>query len=306
MMRSLVVGGNGFLGSHLVNRLAASGDQVTVFDRFSSGTTGFRTEPRVTTLVGDFLSASDLEGAVEGHDRVFHFVSSTTPATIDNQPAADHRANVVPTIALLDACVDASVAAVYFASSGGAVYGDSAVERHAETDALRPVSPYGIGKMTIENELRRYRERFGLEHITFRIANAYGPGRFSDRGQGLIPIALRRIAAGEPVIQYGDGSMVRDYIYVDDLVDMIAQVADASPQHRVYNMGSGEGVTVRQVIECIARVTGRAFDVVTAPAPTPRVRRAVLDTSRFTREFGARRLTDLEAGIRATWSSLVS
>ena len=305
-MRNLVVGGNGFLGSHLVNRLAATGGDVTVFDRFSSPSTGFLPHPNVSTVRGDFLNADHLASAVKGHDRVFHFLSSTTPATANNDLATEHRRNAVPTLALLDACVEAAVSRIYFASSGGAVYGDTPAERHGETDSLHPVSSYGVGKAVIENDLRRYHEQFGLDYVVFRIANAYGPGRFSERGQGLIPIALRRIVRGEPVIQYGDGSMVRDYVYVDDVMDMIGQVIEGSPEHRVYNLGSGEGSTVREVIDCISAETGQSFDIVMEPPPTPQVQRAVLDTSRLTGEFGPRTLTDLATGIRSTWADLVS
>jgi len=305
MMRSLVVGGNGFLGCRLVDRLAAAGDEVTVFDRFSSEQPGFAAAPNIRMIAGDFSSSAGLAAAVAGQDRVFHFLSTTTPATVHDRAERDLLTNVVPTLALLDACVAAEIGTFYFASSGGAVYGDSAVDRHSEGDALRPVSPYGIGKATVEHYLRYFHRQFGLHSIVLRIANAYGPGRFSDRGQGFIPIALRRISRGEPVTQYGDGSMVRDYIYIDDLVEMVMQIAGRSPRHRVYNLGSGAGHSVRDVITSIRRVTGRDVEVRPGSAPIPPIQRVVLDTDRFTREFGARSLTDFDTGIRAMWTDLV-
>ncbi|MEO7720542.1 MAG: NAD-dependent epimerase/dehydratase family protein [Pseudolysinimonas sp.] len=305
MMRSLVVGGNGFLGCRLVDRLAASGDEVTVFDRFSSGLPGFSPAPNIRMIAGDFADCPDLAPAVAGQDRVFHFLSTTSPAIVHDKIETDLLTNVAPTLALLEACVAAEVRTFYFASSGGAVYGDSTATLHSESDALRPVSPYGIGKVSIENYLRYFQRQFGLQSIVLRIANAYGPGRFSDRGQGFIPIALRRISRGEPVTQYGDGSMVRDYIYIDDLIDMVIRIADASPQHRVYNLGSGNGRSVREVIECISRVTGRDVELQIGSAPIPPIDRVVLDTERFKREFGARTLTDFDAGVRAMWTDLV-
>jgi UDP-glucose 4-epimerase len=305
MMRSLVVGGNGFLGSRLVERLAASGDQVTVFDRFSSVGTGFTPADNIAVVTGHFGSSDELALAVHGHDRVFHFLSTTTPASALNETYTELATNVIPTLALLDACVAAGVRDFYFPSSGGTVYGDTPDAMHSETDALQPVSPYGIGKMTIENYLRYFHRQFGLNSVVLRIANVYGPGRFRDRGQGLIPIALRRILEGQSVVQYGDGTMVRDYIYIDDLIDMVMQIANGSPAHRVYNLGSGEGRSVRDVIDRISHVTERAIDLRVDAAPTPRVHRAVLDTTRFTDEFGARRLTDLDTGIRATWTELL-
>jgi UDP-glucose 4-epimerase len=300
----LVVGGNGFLGSHLVDALSDTGHSVTAFDRFSTGSPTFRS-PAVRMLAGDFLSRSDLDAAVTGHDVVFHFLATTTPATAQADPTLDIRTNVIQTIELLTACVEAGVRHVYFASTGGAIYGPQERSDFSELAPTFPISPYGIGKLTIEHYLRYFRATHGLQSTSLRISNPYGTRQHPNRKQGLIPIALRQIARGETVTRYGDGSMVRDYIFVDDLVRMIAPLADAEPVHDVYNLGSGRGSSVTEVLDAIGRVTGETFAVREVPTPATFVDRVVLDVARFDTEFGVRTPTSLEAGIAATWADVI-
>jgi UDP-glucose 4-epimerase len=299
----LVIGANGFLGSHLVEALAAAGHRVTAFDRYRSERPIFDGS-RATTMVGDFLNRADLERAVRGQDHVFHFLSTTTPATAESDPTLDLRTNVAQTVELLQACVAASVGRVSFASTGGAIYGSGSVAEHAETDPTLPVSPYAIGKLTIENYLSYFRVTHGLQSTSFRISNPYGGRQKANRVQGLIPIALRRIASGGTVVRLGDGEMVRDYIYVDDLVEMIVRTVDRSPAHPVYNLGSGRGHSVNEVLATLREVTAVDFAVEELPKPATYVDRIVLSTRRYVEEFGSVAFTDLADGVRRTWDHL--
>jgi UDP-glucose 4-epimerase len=303
MAKTLVIGANGFIGSHLVDALFLDGHEVTAFDRFRSERSNlFATDAR--PLAGDFLSRADIERAVSGQDYVFHFLSTTTPATAENDPTFDLRTNVAQTVELLEACVAASVKHFYFASTGGAIYGSQGQSQYFETDRALPISPYGIGKLTIENYLSYFKAKHGLSSTIFRISNPYGGRQRANRKQGLIPIALRQIALGEPVIRLGDGRMVRDYIYVDDLVSMIAHVVGKSPRHTVYNLGSGQGHSVAEVLESLRRVTDQDFEIVERPKPPTFVDRVVLDTTRFLSEFGAHELTSLDEGIARTYAEI--
>lgn len=303
MAEVLVVGGNGFIGSHLVDALSEAGHAVTAFDRFSAGTASYRSTT-ARMLPGDFLSRSDLEAAVIGQEVVFHFLATTTPATAEADPTLDIRTNVIQTIELLSACAAAGVRQVYFASTGGAIYGPQPLSDFSETDATLPISPYGIGKLAIEHYLRYFGATHGLRSTSLRISNPYGTRQHPNRKQGLIPIALRQILKGKPVVRYGDGSMVRDYIYVDDLVRMIAPLAEVEPLHEVYNLGSGRGSSVSEVLESIARVTGADFEIREIPTPATFVDRVVLDVERFDAEFGIRVPTALDDGIAATWADM--
>jgi UDP-glucose 4-epimerase len=300
----LVIGANGFIGSHLVDALARSGHEVSAFDRFRSDEPTF-TSAGVRLIVGDFLSRADIETAVTGQDFVMHFLSTTTPATAENDPTLDIRTNVAQTVELLESCVAAQVKHFYFASTGGAIYGSQGKSEYSESDRAVPVSPYGIGKLTLENYLGYFKAKHGLSSTIFRVSNPYGTRQRADRKQGLIAIALRQITLGRPVVRLGDGSMVRDYIYVDDLVQMISSVVGAETRHVTYNMGSGRGYSVNEVLASLQRVTGESFAIDEAPKPPTFVDRVVLDTRRWRDEFGEIALTSLDAGIKKTFDDMV-
>lgn len=299
MVEALVVGANGFIGSHLVDGLSLAGHHVTAFDRFSSRGPTFAADADV--VVGEFLNRADLEQAVQGKEMVFHFLSTTTPATAESDPTLDVRTNLAQSIELMEVASAAGVRHMYFASTGGAVYGVQGRERYAEQDPALPISPYAIGKLAIERFLAYFAATRGLRSTVFRISNPYGPRQHPHRKQGLIPIALRQILNGEPVVQFGDGTMVRDYIYVEDLIDMILPIVErGGGRHDLYNLGSGTGHTVTEVFDSLRRVTGIDFAIERRPVPPTFVDRVVLDTTRYTAEFGTPRFTDLDDGVRST------
>ncbi len=299
----LVVGGNGFIGSHVVDALAARGHTVSAFDRFGPERPQWVAEG-VTRVVGDFLNTGDLVRAVEGHDVVLHLLSTTDPATAEGDPTLDVRTNMLASIELFRACADAGVSRVYFASTGGAIYGDQPQEVFRETDLPLPVSPYAIGKLAIEGYLRYFGRKRGLGSTVFRISNPYGPRQNPRKRQGVIPIFLRQIAQGEPVTVLGDGSMVRDYVYVADLAEMVATAVTQGTREDLYNLGSGHGTSLRELLAAITAATGIEPDVRHAPQPATFVDHVTLDTSRFAAEFGAPELTALPEGIARTWEEI--
>lgn len=303
MANILVIGANGFLGSHLVDALSLAGHRVSAFDRFSTGILNFVAND-VRMIKGDFLSRSDIEDAVRGQDYVFHFLSTTTPVTAENDPTFDLRTNVAQTVELLEACVAASVQHFYFASTGGAIYGPQDKQEYKESDPARPISPYGIGKLTLENYLGYFKAKHQLISTSFRISNPFGSRQNTNRKQGLIPIALRQIALDEAVMRMGDGEMVRDYVYVNDLVRMITKFVGKRPKHAVYNIGSGTGLSVNDVLEALRRVSARDFKVLDVPKPATFVERVVLDTRRFDDEFGKVPLTSFDRALLQTYEDI--
>ncbi|MFO7690777.1 MAG: NAD-dependent epimerase/dehydratase family protein [Cryobacterium sp.] len=303
MAKAVVIGANGFIGSHLVDSLVSAGHEVTAFDRFSSRSPTFSPGP-VRLLQGEFLSRADLDEAVRGQDFVFHFLSTTTPATAEADPTLDIRTNVAQSVELLESCVSAAIQQVYFASTGGAIYGPQNKAEYAETDRALPISPYGIGKLSIEHYLHYFHKTHGLKSTALRISNPYGTRQKPNKKQGLIPIALRQIALGRPVIRMGTGSMVRDYVYVEDLVKMITPMVGLDTQHDLYNLGSGAGHSVNDIIASLRRVTDTDFDVHELPTPATFVDRVVLNTERYRSEFGQGELTALDDGIRLTYEEI--
>ncbi len=306
MAKCVVIGGNGFIGSHLCDELVRRGHSVLSFDRFSS-------EPRfvereIEVLEGDFLNRDDLKRALRGADFVFHFLSLTTPASAESDPTLDVRTNVSQSIELLQIAADERAQRVIYASTGGAIYGDGGDPVKDEDSATSPVSPYAIGKLAVEHYLRYFKQTRGLNHTTLRISNPYGPRQPAHRKQGLIPIALRRVRDGLPILLYGDGSMVRDFIFVTDVAYYAARIAENQPMFPVYNVGSGTGYTISQIVAAIEEVVGRSVEVDRRDVPPTYVAKVVLSTGRLRREFadGDHRDTPLMEGIELTWRSILA
>ncbi|GAB3753243.1 NAD-dependent epimerase/dehydratase family protein [Zhihengliuella somnathii] len=305
MKSALVFGGNGFIGSHVVDLLDRLGYSVTVFDRFSRATTY---TARVHEIHGDIRDSEQVSRALIGMDEVFHFLASTTPASKDTEATDDLESTVLPTVRTIEAAAKRGVGRFIFASTGGAIYSSATPGPYKETDDLGPVSAYGTGKLCIEKYLDLISSQSSMQSLIFRIANPYGTRQRPDRLQGLIPIALRRILVGKPLVRIGDGSMVRDYIWIEDLLARLEQLLSAAaPRHRVYNVGSGTGTRVNDVFGAIERVTGIRPVIETAPQPASFVQAVTLDMSRFNMEFDALpNTTSLEAGITKLWEEITS
>ena len=308
MANITVLGGDGFIGRHLVARLAGLTDEmhnIRVFSRFSNYKSGdrhpFQELSNVTIIPGDFSNRNEVSSAIEKADYVFHLISTTNPATSSEEPLAEVDTNIRFTIELLESCVYHKVKKVIFLSSGGTVYGDVDSSTINEQTLPLPRSPYGIGKITIEHYLRYFKHTHGLDYIVYRVANPYGPGQNIYGKQGVIPIFMRSLLTNSTITVYGDGTMVRDYIYIDDLINMITTSYAKSSQSEVYNLGSGSGVTINQIISTIEKCTGGHLKKIYTETPSTFVHKSVLDIQRFTQEFGFKHPLSLEDGIKRTW-----
>lgn len=300
MAKCLVLGANGFIGSHLVDELVKNGHKVRAFDRSKEAKYNFKANKSIEIVAGDFLNRHDLSQALKDIDYVFHFISTTTPATAENDPLIDIGTNIQMSVELFQECVKAGVKKVIFASTGGAIYGENSSENVKETTTPLPVSPYAIGKLTIEHYLRYFDRKFGLKGLVFRISNPYGERQSLISKQGVIPIFLQHIAKDEPITVLGDGSMVRDYIYVKDVAKMIAGSFETATKD-LYNIGSGQGLSVNDLVETMRHITGRPIEIKHADKPTTYVEKIVLDGSSFNMEFPGNTITPIEEGVLATW-----
>ncbi|MGC1176994.1 MAG: NAD-dependent epimerase/dehydratase family protein [Candidatus Saccharimonadales bacterium] len=300
MAKCLVLGANGFLGSHVTDALVKQGHSVRVFDRFKAGTYNFQEHADIEIAAGDFLNRHDIKQAVKDIEYVFHFISTTTPATAEDDPLIDIETNIQMSIELFQECVDANIKKVIFASTGGAIYGENSSEHVSENIMPLPISPYAIGKLTIEHYLRYFQRKFGLGGLVFRISNPYGERQSLMSKQGVIPIFLQHIAKDEPITILGDGSMVRDYIYVKDMAAMIVKSFEGAKED-VYNLGSGHGLSVNELVEAVRTITGKPVEANHAKKPTTYVEKVVLDISRYTDEFPNAPQTSIEDGLKATW-----
>lgn len=304
MAKCIVFGGNGFIGSHLVDQLVSEGHEVTCFDRFSDDHTQYES-PGVNKFAGDIMNQYDIDKALQDQEYVFHFVSTTTPATAENDPTLDIKTNIIASVELFEKCVKHKIKRVFFASTGGAIYGEQQEGQVKETDPTWPFSPYAIGKLTIENYLRYFYKKFQLDYTVVRISNPYGTRQGLNKKQGVIPIFLRNLVEDLPLVVYGDGEMVRDYIYVKDAVRMISAIMQKPAKYHIYNIGAGEGHTINDLIARIEAVTGHKPKVTSTEAPSTFVKKVVLDTNRFVNEFNLSPSTSLDEGIQETWKEIV-
>ena len=303
-MRVVVVGANGFLGSHLVDHLVATGHRVTAVDRFSSS-------PRFSANPHQIITTDDpgggaLDGVLPGVDAVIDTLGASTPLRSAENPHFDEEVTLPRTSRLLHACSKANVGHYYFASTGGAIYGDSSRETNSEDDPVNPTSAYAVAKWETELTLDGLRESGDLASTVWRLSNPYGPRQNPASGQGFITIALSHHLSGAPVPVMGSGDMVRDYMFIDDAITRLAAFLGHPTPHHTYNIGSGVGVSVSDVLAIIAKVVGAPVKTTPVAIPPGFVHRSVVDPTRLVQEFGPKPLTPLEEGVEKTWAWLRS
>lgn len=298
-MRVAVVGANGFLGSHMVDSLVTSGHEVIAVDRFSSPPRFIHT-PHLTITTDD-PGNSGLVTQLPTVDAVIDVLGASTPLLSAENPRFDEEVTLPRTKRLIDACVRAGVGHYYFASTGGAIYGDTGLESNSEDTPPSPLSPYGQAKLAVEAMLEEKRLAGDLDSTVWRLSNPYGPRQNPANRQGFIAIALHHVLSGTPIPVMGPGDMVRDYLYIDDAISMASSFLGRDTNHRVYNIGSGVGVSVNEVLDVISSVVGRDLSRTTIEVPEGFVQRSVVSTNRFTSEFGSAELTRFTEGIGATW-----
>ncbi|WP_172207434.1 NAD-dependent epimerase/dehydratase family protein [Lactococcus hodotermopsidis] len=297
----LLLGANGFLGSHVTDALIAEGFSVRAMDMFSDFKNArFNPSVDIEMVSGNFLNQADVEEAIGGVDYVIHLVTTTNPATAESDPLIDIDTNIRGSVELFQKIVaNGKIKKIIYSSSGGTVYGDQDVNHPiSELEHTWPVSPYGIGKLTIENYLHYFDKKFVQPYTVFRIANPYGERQPKVRKQGVIPIFMDKILNDEPITVLGDGEMVRDYIYVKDVAQVIAKSLKKELQHSIYNLGSGSGHSVNEIVAEIEKATGKKAKIDYKPAPSTFVNFSVLDNTRCAKEFPEVTLTSLDIGIK--------
>lgn len=296
----LVLGAGGFIGAHLCAALLGRGAAVRGYGRRQHHPEAIG---GVRWLSGDVADRVALARAVEGCDYVFHLIAGSTPESSNKDPAGDLSSSVGPTLHLLDICREAGVRKLVFTSSGGTVYGIPGHVPIPETAPTDPISAYGIGKLAIEKYLALYHRLHGLDYAILRISNAFGPYQDPDRRQGVIPAMAHSLLLGRAAEIWGDGQVVRDYLFAPDVCDAIlaaAKPAEADGS-RLFNVGSGIGRSLVDVLDDLGSVLGIASP--------PRIHRAaraadvpinILDVGLIRRELGWAPRTEWFDALRAT------
>lgn len=303
MARCLVVGGNGFIGSHLSERLLREGYEVAVLDRFKSGVNNLKEiRGQIEIFRGSYLDQELLRTAMKGMDYVFHYASSTTPATSIADPDYEIESNLLGSVRLLQIARDEGVKKVIFPSSGGTIYGEPKRLPVREEDCALPSNPYAISKWAVERYLHHFHELYGLDYLILRYSNPYGERQSPYGKQGVIPIFLNRIKHNQRPVIYGDGSMVRDYIYINDIIDATSILFESVIKDKVFNVGSGIGVSLNEIIKTMYSILGEEIrPIYEINSSRTYVTSIVLDIAKIETKTGWKPSTSIEEGIRKTW-----
>ena len=261
--RVVVLGGLGFMGSHLCRALVAGGRAVRVFDRprASPGLLG-GLGSGLEIVEGDVARAEEVVDACADADVLVHLVHTTVPGSSMEDPAYDLTSNVVTSVNWLRRLGETKVRRLIFISSGGTVYGVPRTVPIDEDHPTDPISSYGITKLAIEKYVSAYASMLGIDYCIIRPSNVYGPGQRLHTGQGVIGVAADRALRGEPLELWGDGESLRDYLYVEDMAASVVSLLDYAGAERVFNASSGEGRSVLDIIETLREQLGPLPEVV--------------------------------------------
>lgn len=302
----LILGGCGFLGSVVTRHLVAQGMRVRVLDKEGQDT--YRVQSVLNEIelqFGDFSNLGDLSRALDGVTTVLHFIGTTIPQTSMNDIAYDVETNVLPTVRLLELLKEKGSPRLIFASSGGTVYGTTEPGRQiSEGDRTVPISAYGISKLMIEKYIHLFSVNYQLPFVILRFSNPYGPSQHATRPQGAVRVFLDKALRGEEIVIWGDGTIVRDYLYEDDLATAVAAIVQNRAAVSVFNVGTGEGTSLNQLIELIQTTFSVDCRVKYIPERTFDVPFNVLDIRKIAAETGWKPKYNLLDGLHEIKESM--
>ena len=300
-MKIALFGGGGFIGSAIADRLLLEGHSLRIFERP-------RVEPYrkflntedVTWLTGDLMNTHDVGAAVDGVEVVVHLVSTTLPKSSNDDPIYDVQSNLVATLQLLNLMVAKGVKKIVFISSGGTVYGNPCYLPIDEKHPTEPLVSYGITKLAIEKYLLMYQRMHGIKAVILRVSNPFGDRQRIETAQGAVAAFLSKALRSMPIEIWGDGSVQRDYLYIGDVADAFARAVTYDGSHSVFNISSGKGTSLNEVIRLIEQVTGASVEREYQPGRAFDVPVSVLDNALANCELGWAPKVSLDDGITRT------
>lgn len=293
----LVLGASGFLGRNLCRKLAAQGHHVLAYGKDGAKLRKlFSGASNIEIAVGDFVHDNVAPALLDCADVVFHLISTTRP--VNKDVLKEFETNVVPTIRLLDACASRNVRFVYF-SSGGTIYGVPRYVPIDEDHRTDPISAYGIHKLSVEKCMEYYGRTYGLDYSILRISNPYGRFQAPFANQGVIAVFMAHAILDKSIDVWGDGTAVRDYIYVDDVMEACIRLLDYQGDQRIFNIGSGKGYSLQQIICLIEQELQKKIRVRYQPSRIQDVPSNVLECRLAERELAWKPVVPLTEGIHA-------
>lgn len=302
MQHILVTGGNGFIGSHLVDALAALGHKIIILDLFPR--TIDRLPDGASFIQGSLQDLHTVRHILEDQkiEVVYHTAWANIHETALKDPLGDIQTNLVASINLLNACQDTGVKRLVYISSGGTVYGLPREIPIKEDHPTHPINAYGITKLMVEKYLYMFHHLYGLEYTILRPSVPYGPRQNPFRHQGAVAVFINKALTNEPVTIFGDGEVVRDYFYIGDLIQALIAAKDVKfdPLNTAFNIGGTRPYTLNDLVRIIQSVLRRDIKVINEPARKFDVPYLLLDTSLAHSRLAWSPQVSLEAGIQKT------
>lgn len=293
----VVLGGGGFLGINLCRRLASAGFRVRAFGRscqFPDDLDG------VEWHQGDFCDPDALSAAIESFDIVFHLIHAMMPEPANLNMPEDLQKSVVPSVALLEMCRKLDTGRTIFISSGGTVYGRPHEIPTPETAPAEPTTGYGMSKLIVEKYLALHEYLYGLDYRVLRVTNAFGPFQTPLKRQGVIATLISHALNNERIEIWGDGTAVRDFVFVDDVIDALLAAAKDESGARIFNIGSGRGRSLHEIIAAIERLLGKKLDISFVAGRPIDIPVSIVAVDRAREILGWKPKTSLEMGLQKT------
>jgi UDP-glucose 4-epimerase len=300
-MRVIILGAAGFIGTNLSLLLMEKNIDLTLVDRSRDlFQKKILDNKKIHIVESEFNLTTDFDSLLRNQDMVFHLISTTVPTTSNQHISEELTSNVVTTSKLLESCVRCKIKKFVFLSSGGTVYGADCNCPIKEEDTTNPITAYGIQKLTIEKLLYLCKTMYGLDYKVIRLANPYGPYQKPNGVLGAVTTFTYRAIRGENINLYGDGSVIRDFIYIDDAIKGILNISFDSSNEHTFNLGSGKGTSIKELIREIDNSLNIESKITYLPKRKVDVPVNYLDISKYENRYGVIQTVTLKEGIAKT------
>lgn len=302
-MNILILGAAGFIGTNLTIQLAKSSkNKIRLVDKNLSyfkhiEKMGFT---NIEMIKSNLDEKTNFNTLLQKQDIVYHLISTTVPTTSNQYISLELQSNIILSSILFESCVKCGVKKVVFISSGGTVYGKEVNCPLSEDTPTNPITSYGVQKITIEKLLYLYRYMYGLDYRIIRLANPYGPFQQPNGILGAVTTFTYKVLKREDIEVYGDGSVIRDFIYIDDVIRGILNIVNGEAEKKTFNLGCGYGTSIKELIEKVQKVIGCNCNIIYKEGRKVDVPVNYLDITRYEKNYGKLNPINLEEGIQKT------